>query len=407
MSLQSEQFNLPLAQIIIELLHSKGFRNVEDLRDVQPIDLSTELGVTPSAALEILKCAKQSLLNAPDENGVAVDNAPMTAKDLLIKFSSKSRPIITFCKSLDTILGGGVSIGQITEFCGVPGIGKTQLGIQLALNVQIPEVFSGNAGEAIYIDTEGSFMAERAAEMANELSLHLKKIATASENKKNNTAVAQRLAADATSMESLLEGIRVFRNHDQVELLATINHLFAYLNLYPNIKLIVIDSIAFHFRQDTNDPSTRSRVLSNLAQNLNQLAYEHNLAVVVINHVTTKFDKITTHSVSNESSDTSSTRRLAPALGDMWSHCITNRVMLYWHWPEDMNRSNVNMTSSHSSSSSHVGQDQVRKASLVKSPSMPPAHAIFAVTAKGIRDIDEVLLGEKKRKLEVSSLDRK
>lgn len=194
--------SLPLAQIIIELLLSKGFCSVQDLSDIQPIDLSTELGITPSAALEIVKSARQSLYGASDnavEKGRA--SVPMTAKDLLLKFSSKSRPIITFCKSLDTVLGGGVPIGQITEYCGVPGIGKTQLGIQLALNVQIPEVFSGNAGEAIYIDTEGSFMAERAAEMANELSTHLRKIATASENRKVINAAAQRFAAEATSME--------------------------------------------------------------------------------------------------------------------------------------------------------------------------------------------------------------
>jgi RAD51-like protein 2 len=42
-----------------------------------------------------------------------------------------------------------------TEFCGVPGVGKTQLGIQLCVDVQLPECYSGAAGEAVYIDTEG------------------------------------------------------------------------------------------------------------------------------------------------------------------------------------------------------------------------------------------------------------
>jgi RAD51-like protein 2 len=30
------------------------------------------------------------------------------------------------------MLGGGVPIGKLTEFCGVPGIGKTQMGYSLA-----------------------------------------------------------------------------------------------------------------------------------------------------------------------------------------------------------------------------------------------------------------------------------
>lgn len=38
----------------------------------------------------------------------------------------------------------------------MPGVGKTQLGIQLCVDVQLPECYSGAAGEAVYIDTEGS-----------------------------------------------------------------------------------------------------------------------------------------------------------------------------------------------------------------------------------------------------------
>ena len=34
----------------------------------------------------------------------------------------------TLCKSIDTILGGGISLGTITEISGTPGIGKTCLG---------------------------------------------------------------------------------------------------------------------------------------------------------------------------------------------------------------------------------------------------------------------------------------
>ena len=40
----------------------------------------------------------------------------------------QSRSIVTFCPQLDEMLGGGVATRQITEVCGVPGVGKTQLG---------------------------------------------------------------------------------------------------------------------------------------------------------------------------------------------------------------------------------------------------------------------------------------
>ena len=44
--------------------------------------------------------------------------------------------------------------------------------MQLAVDVQIPECCGGVDGEAIYIDTEGSFVVERAAEIARATMLH-------------------------------------------------------------------------------------------------------------------------------------------------------------------------------------------------------------------------------------------
>jgi predicted ATP-dependent serine protease len=50
-----------------------------------------------------------------------------TAEQLLASQQSCKR-IMTFCKELDDLLGGGVACGHVTEFVGVPGVGKTQLG---------------------------------------------------------------------------------------------------------------------------------------------------------------------------------------------------------------------------------------------------------------------------------------
>jgi RAD51-like protein 2 len=312
-----------------------------------------------------------------------------------LKLSSNSRPIITFCRTLDNILGGGVQIGQITEFCGVPGVGKTQLGIQLSLTVQIPEVFNGNAGEAVYIDTEGSFMVERVAEMATEISNHLNRIAKLAESKKSENFAAQIASSSNMSMERLLEGVHVFRSHDQAETVAIINRLPSFLKAKTKVKLIVVDSIAFHFRHDLlGDSAARSRVLGALAQSLHQVAFEHSLAVVLVNHVTTKFVENRNSSSSSSSFVTSPVvsslnpigggvlglddgnvlKRLSPALGEQWSHSVTNRVMLHW-----------------------VEQGTMRRASLVKSPTMPQAFANYCVCEKGIRDVN--IAEERKRKL--------
>jgi hypothetical protein len=76
-----------------------------------------------------------------------------SASELLQEETAKL-PIYTFCQDLDDLLGGGVAVGEITELCGCPGIGKTQMCIQLCTSVQIPVDFGGYDGTAVYIDTE-------------------------------------------------------------------------------------------------------------------------------------------------------------------------------------------------------------------------------------------------------------
>ncbi len=47
----------------------------------------------------------------------------------------------------------------------------------------------------------------------------------------------------------------------------------------PLIKLIVIDSISFHFRHDIDDMGLRTRLLNSMAQSLMALAFHHSVAV--------------------------------------------------------------------------------------------------------------------------------
>lgn len=245
---------------------------------------------------------------------------------------------------MDKILGGGVAVGQVTEFCGVPGVGKTQLGMQLAINVQLPASFNGAAGEAVYIDTEGSFTAERCAQMAEAFCLHLRKIA-AQRNDEARTA-----AAAGTTVDTILSHIHLFRARDHVEQLAIVDALPPFLEAHPSIRLIVIDSVTFHFRQDFADMAARTRQLAQMAQSLMALAGERQLAIVLMNQVTTK--------IAAGGGGT----RLVPALGDSWAHAATCRVILYW-------------------------QGGIRNAFIYKSPSQPAAAAEYGITADGVRSL--------------------
>jgi len=76
-----------------------------------------ELGIDAKEAVELLQLVRDS--NKEHDTNV-------TALDLLQRAQSH-QPIVSFSEQLDYLLGGGVALGKMTEFCGAPGVGKTQL----------------------------------------------------------------------------------------------------------------------------------------------------------------------------------------------------------------------------------------------------------------------------------------
>ncbi|MEM3670953.1 MAG: hypothetical protein QW767_04320 [Thermoprotei archaeon] len=66
----------------------------------------------------------------------------------------------TGCNSLDSLLGGGIKQGFITEFYGEPSTGKTQIALKLCSSA----VLSGFG--ALIVDSEGTFSPSRLRQMA-------------------------------------------------------------------------------------------------------------------------------------------------------------------------------------------------------------------------------------------------
>jgi len=58
------------------------------------------------------------------------------------------------------------------------------------------------------------------------------------------------------------------------------------------VKLVIVDSIAFHFRQDFDDYLLRSRLLNALAQTFNKLIARHNVAVSTLCIVLPKVGRV-------------------------------------------------------------------------------------------------------------------
>ena len=68
-----------------------------------------------------------------------------------------------------------------------------------------------------------------------------------------------RKAAVIPTVNTILSNIHVFRVHDHTEQSAVLNILPSFLAKHSNIRLVILDSVAFHFRHDFQDMAKRSR----------------------------------------------------------------------------------------------------------------------------------------------------
>ena len=366
---------LPLKPSSVTKLNRSGYRTTADIVNSTPVQISEDLGISLDEALRIIRVAEEKEKLG---SGKKEDFASHSALTML---EQKKKRIVTFCKDIDDGLfgGGGVPVGEMTEFCGVPGVGKTQMSMQLAINVQIPPNYGGLGGGCVYIDTEGSLMVERLEEMAAAMLERLKQLQTYRRKRKrrkhnssnsfqdtpaqNDTSDSSGLAESSSqfplSLESVLSNIHIFRVHDYAEQLAVVKILPSFLKTNRNIRLIVMDSVAFHFRHGFDDMAKRSRMLSQMSQDLNKMAKDNQLAVIVVNQVTTKFAYSDPGRKQGERNSNGASI-LIPALGESWSHAATNRVELFWN-------------------------NSIRNAKLVKSPSQKVNTVSYAVTRQGIR----------------------
>lgn len=195
-------------------------------------------------------------------------------------------------------------------------------------------------------------MAERAATIAGAFCAHVHTLAKVRRAESCGLAVvdecvcarAQRPgvppataeAARGVSTESVLSRIHVYRACDLVEQLAVVRVLTSpdspFFREHPDVRLVVVDSMAFHFRSGSEDMGVRTRQLTTMAQQLLQLAVRRRMAVrgahalglapsharpracaqvAVVNHMTTKFAAKGVGAPVGVAEDT----KLVPALG--------------------------------------------------------------------------------------------
>jgi DNA repair protein RAD51 len=144
-------------------------------------------------------------------------------------------------ETLDTLLGGGIRSGMITDVYGESGSGKTQLCFTLAVNC------IKNGGKVMFVDTAGTFRPERIMEIGG--------------------------------LRNVLEKITYLR---ALVTLDQINAILKIADLEP--QLVIIDTVTGLFSVEYSGPSRHLAVMKHL-RSLAMAAMASRCAVVVTNMV--------------------------------------------------------------------------------------------------------------------------
>ena len=231
-----------------EKLASSGFEDVMAIAVATPGEIVEAAGVTETVARKLIHAARESF-----DMGFQSGDDLLKKRDLVMKLS-------TGAKAFDTILGGGLETGSITECFGQYGSAKTQIAHQLAINVQ--KMDPGCA--VIYIDTENTFRPERIIQFAE--------------------------GAGMNSHEALrnIKVARAYNSDHQMLLAEKVADLIAG---GLRVRLVIVDSLTAHFRAEfvgRGPLAERQQKLNKHMHTLAKVADMYNVCVYVTNQVMAK-----------------------------------------------------------------------------------------------------------------------
>ncbi|KAF7727248.1 hypothetical protein EC973_007861 [Apophysomyces ossiformis] len=189
-----------------------------------------------------------------------------TCRDLI----SHNNLITSDDDALDQMLGGGITIGAVTEVVGESSSGKTQFVLQLCLTVQKPAVLGGLGGSAVYLHSEGRFPSARLDQLTE---VFCRKYDNMDPNKARQSIHTMPIPDNQTQYRVLAYQLPVF------------------LERHRDVRLIVLDSISANYRsekhslQDNKRRFERLEEICDIGSRLKKLAHQYGVAVIVVNQV--------------------------------------------------------------------------------------------------------------------------
>jgi DNA repair protein RadA len=168
---------------------------------LSPRGLKFVVAATPDELVEWLSLSSYESavkLREAAKSIVGYQSAAVDAAQLM-ELEERLPKLTTGVKGIDELLQGGLRPGELYEFAGEFGTGKTQLCHQLAVTVQLPEEKGGLSGKAVYIDTEGTFSPHRILAMAERFGLGRSALSAVTVYRPLNTGELERFVREELS----------------------------------------------------------------------------------------------------------------------------------------------------------------------------------------------------------------
>lgn len=310
-------------EIILEDIPGVGEKTVEKLKGIGYADPMVIAVSSPTELANIAEIGEATAAKIISTIREKLDIGYETADKILEKRTSVAK-ITTGSKNLDTLLNGGIETQAITEAYGAFGSGKSQLGFELAVAVQLPKDKGGLDGACLFVDTEHTFRPERIVQIARAFNLEPEKVL-------RNIYVA-----------------RAFNTEHQILLVEKAPEMIE----EKKIKLIVVDSLTSHFRADfmgRGELAGRQQKLNRHLHQLQRLADAYNLAVYITNQV-----------MSDPAMLFGDPTR--PVGGNILGHMSTYRLYL------------------------RRGKEGTRICKVIDAPNIQEGEAVFRITENGLSD---------------------
>ena len=311
----------------IELLQDEGIQSADIKKLVEAGFNSLEsVSYVPKKNLVVIKGLSEGKVDKIIKAVYDILQYKIQPSTIALQERKKLTRITSGSKELDTLLGGGFESNSITELFGEFRTGKTQICHTLCVTCQLPKSDGGGEGKAIYIDTEGTFRPEKLA------------------------SIAERFGLDPKETIENVYYARAYNSDHQNRLLMKVCALMC----EHKFSLLVVDSATALYRTDYSgraELSNRQMSLAKFLRNLQKIADEHKIVVVITNQVVATVD-----------GNSFGGNDKKPIGGHIMAHACQTRLYL------------------------KKGLKQNRICKIYDSPSLPEAEASYSITDRGIDD---------------------